>query len=353
MNEILDIFYNELINEASKGLVDAFFTYALRFNTKLNGKYIAYGPSDYLVPTIEINDKELFDKLLSEYVRIAHAFYLEEYTSGVRREDDPEFDKNYIKTIITSLFSNASIEDYHDPIKFLEKRIDFFRHNDLPGVEKGSSIGTIRVEVVKDKISHETPYALEIKIDDNEMPQVEFGIYEDTAYIYAIQNFARSNRDKKLNRNMYKVNEGIDLKLESDDNINNPENLKGITPSTLISACIGVSYIKSLGISKLVIPTYLITRWNAKEILNDRRNKDQRKHQEQLNSNEELQRNITDKFIRTFRRLEYHFSNIDIVAYPFVEDTNLVININDNMECNNPLLKEIYEVIEESNTINR
>ena len=152
---------------------------------------------------------------------------------------------------------------------------------------------------------------------------------------------------------MYKVNEGIDLKLESDDNINDPENLKGITPSTLISACIGVSYLKSQGINKIVIPTFLVTRWNAKEILNDTRNKDSKKHEDELIRNENIERNITDKFIRTFRRLEYHFDNIEVVAYPFMEDTNLVLSIGDNLECNNPLLKEIYEVVESKKELNR
>ena len=110
MNEVLDIFYNELINEASKGKVLAYFTYALRFNTKLNGKFIAYSPSNYLVPTIEINNKELFDRLLCEYVSIAYKFYMEEYSRGVRPEDDSDYQKNYIKTIITSLLSKILLE---------------------------------------------------------------------------------------------------------------------------------------------------------------------------------------------------------------------------------------------------
>lgn len=35
---------------------------------------------------------------------------------------------------------------------------------------------------------------------------------------------------------MYKVNEGLDVENEPKDNIENPENIVGITPATLISA---------------------------------------------------------------------------------------------------------------------
>ena len=96
----------------------------------------------------------------------------------------------------------------------------------------------ILVELKKENICNETPYAFEISFvkqtNDNQLvyklPTVRFGISKDKSYIYAIQK-AKTNEDeqsteelayqKKINRLMYKVNQGLDLDNQSFDNENN------------------------------------------------------------------------------------------------------------------------------------
>ena len=343
MKKVIDVFYDEIIPEAAEGKVKTYFLYGTLFETRLNGKYISKSThKEKIIPTLEINNKELFDQLLLKYTKLAYYFYEEEYSKLLNKEEDKDYTKNYIKTIMTLLWSNATQEDYHNPIEYLKRRINFIKNNEYTRVEKGTSIGNLVIEVKKDSIVHETPYALKITINGNELPQVEFGISNEFVYIYAIQNFSKDERDKKLNRALYKVNEGLEI---IDDN--DPDNLKNVTPATLLSATIAISYLKLMGFNEIIIPTFLITRWNAKEIMNEAKNKIKNpdKYKETINNNIVLQKNITDKYIRTFRRLNYHFENINIIENPYYGNDTMKLYIDDNIECNNPLLKEIYETI--------
>ena len=52
-----------------------------------------------------------------------------------------------------------------------------------------------------------------------------------------------------------------------------------------------------------------------------------------------------DKKIRSFRRLSYHFGNLDILTYPKDCDDNMRIIINPNYACNNEVLDEVYDKV--------
>jgi hypothetical protein len=76
---VLDIFYNHIIPEASEGRIDCNFYYNMVFSTRIveNDVFVqANNLSDnLLIPTLLIKDKELFDRLLVEYVDLAMQFY--------------------------------------------------------------------------------------------------------------------------------------------------------------------------------------------------------------------------------------------------------------------------------------
>lgn len=341
---VLDIFYNEVIKEAREGKVEAYFTYNILFNTLIDDKLINIENDingRLLIPTLNIKNKNLFDDLLIEYTKQAYKFY-----KSNKYEELDEHD--YIKTILTLLWSNATSEDFENPLSFLKKRISFLNNNINEEKNIISSLGNIYVSIKKDRVEQETPFYLNITINDNVMPMVRFGIFNNSVYIYAIQNVKEVDRDKKLNRQLYKVNDGIDLKNESDDNILDFENLKGITPSALVSATIALSFFKDLGYDNFIIPVLLPVRWNAKELMYERKLKkieEENKEkflQEKYAEHDKISRNLSDKFIRTFRRLEYHFDNINIYALPFIDDIDMHINVSEFTMCNNPLLEELY-----------
>ena len=263
----------------------------------------------------------------------------------------PSYGDEYLKSVIALLWSNATSEDFLNPCEYLHKRINFFDQHGLSDANfiNETSIGKITYEIIKDEMFNETPYYIQFRINENPLPVVRYGISDGKAYIYAIQNITKLTRDKKLNRAMYKVNEGLNLEHESTDNINNPENLTGVTPSTLISATLAISLLKKHGIDTIEVIPYLPVRWNAKEIAFYRSSKHKENAEQylelQYNKHVEIQRNLSDKFIRTFRRIDYHFEGIEINSYPFINSENMIMEIGENLTSNNPLLLELYNSI--------
>ena len=56
--------------------------------------------------------------------------------------------------------------------------------------------------------------------------------------------------------------------------------------------------------------------------------------------------NLTNKLVRTFLRLAYHYEAIEVSSYPYEEDTNLHLEISGDMnECSNGLLWETGRLV--------
>ena len=109
MNKITSIFYGQVIPEAATGHVECFFRYNMPFNTNVEGRMIKAKVKEQLfVPTLMIRNQIEFDNLLTEYVNKAMEFY-----------NDSELDE---KAIMTLLWSNATSEDFQDPVIYLKKR---------------------------------------------------------------------------------------------------------------------------------------------------------------------------------------------------------------------------------------
>ena len=383
--EILDIFYNYIIKEAFNGKVDCYFIYNTYFFTKIPERGIElvsdnFLNDDLIVPTLVIDNCCLFEELLVEYVEKALLFYdssnfCEEVLgndlgNGICRE----------KVIMTLLWSNATVGDFQDPCSFLRKRIAFFDMQDFDLYKAPRIVGYSEVLdadimccVKKAKFESETPYYLESfllnSVDGEriyEFPRVYFGVCNKNAYVYAIQNsknkFINDKFIKKIERKMYKVNDGLDVNGDTYDNYG-VGNLKDITPSFLIAANIFSGLLRNFDINKLNVISILVSRWNAKILtIDSRRNLLLKKgvDNEEINLMVEdfynksimLQTNLTDKFLRVFRRLEYHHSGIDILNYPMDLDSNLCMSLSDDDICNNKLLNETFN-INDNNVLKR
>ena len=58
-----------------------------------------------------------------------------------------------------------------------------------------------------------------------------------------------------------------------------------------------------------------------------------------------IQSNLSEKFLRVFRRIGYHHSSVMISSYPFEEGNNLEIKLLDYVDiCNNKLLDETFNM---------
>lgn len=357
---ILDIFYNHVIKEASTGRINCFSYFNILFFTKVieDDNYIKSNINDenLYIPTLTIKNKNEFNKYLVEYVLTAMDFY-----------SDDNFDKEILnyksynndtkickeKVILTLLWSNATIEDFNNPIQFLKRRIEFMENNMEIKENIGYSDilqGNILVQIKKDDIRYETPYIFNVTLTNSnqqyQFPLLRFGIEENKLYIYAIQrnDNIENEYSKKVKRALYKIGQGFN-KNEDNYEIYDDGNLNDITASFVLVSNIAIFFLKKYGINEVIVPPILIERWNAKKIALKQRAKSKENPskfiREQLEKEDKIQKNITDKFIRTFLRLIHHHYSLNITSYPMEYDSCLHFKINnEEILCNNKLLEE-------------
>lgn len=241
-----------LLNKFKMILLESKF----KTNFEINTNNISLRTSDnnnLFIPTLIINDINIFINKLREYLEYAKTFYDKSYYDHICYED---------KTILTLLWSNATSNDFNNPILFIENRIKFLKDTIFKGYHDSKIIGTssilrskINVTVAKEAIYQETPYSFNVEFLNDEnpnekyvLPKIRFGIADNECTIMAIQNSKNSIYEdtkyfKKIKRLLNKVNQNFE-KEEYNDNIENPENLTGIVPSFLVVSDIFLSMLK-------------------------------------------------------------------------------------------------------------
>lgn len=348
-NSVLDIFYNEVILECSSNgpkIGDDFPT--VYFDVKLPNSKINDSSIINPKPILVINDKNTFDKALYYYVIKAIEFYY-----------DGKFLHDNIKYILVFAFTNATSDDLNNPVIYLNKRTLLF-DNDLELKKDINFLGYDGVlESKKEKPFLEAPYSFRLTIFDEEhsyaLPYIMYGIKEDTAYVYAIQNkFKESNPlRKKINRLLFKLDkEFVD---EHDSTIFNATDVSMPFVAVLISF---ISYLNEMGIDKIKVPVNLPIRYNSHYKSYERRiayyeksySKDdflnKKKELEKLNS--AFDDNTIMKLVRTFYRVSKQGDVLKINTYPFMQTSELSLSVNKDGEFNNELCNQIYHFNEKS-----
>ena len=357
---MLDTFYSYIIKEASIGRIDCFGMYNIVFNTSIPqyGIYIKAtneNPS-LTIPTLIINNKDEFDKLLIVYVNKCLDFYDDNnyYDEIIKKEiNDKSISKE--KVIMSLLWSNATLEDFNDPISFLRKRISFLENDLYKDFSETKDLGysetfkgNLNVIIEKSKIENETPYSIVFSFidlvtkDKYVLPRIYFGI-DDKAYIYAIQNDKNINDNKyskTVNRTLYQLNKDVIDDTE--------ESIKDVSLNFVLASTLLFTLLYEYGIKQVVIPSFLITRWNSKEIMYDIKQKSGIYNDEDILKNqinhERIQNNLTNKLMRTFKRNEFHNDGINIISYPYELDSSMHVEL-DNMYTNNTILNEMINLM--------
>jgi len=227
-------------------------------------------------------------------------------------------------------------------------------------------------------LRQETPYSMEIRFEKEvndkvltySLPRISYGISNDTCYIYAVQNEVSSgelgNEDKKyrnmISRTLYELNDGV-YENESQDykdykegrSTEFTENISDVSPSAIMALSIFLNVLTTNNINKIKVVPFLPIRYNAKEKANYKKVQFTSKKQ-QLDFMEKvalfkkmkiehnmIQDNLTNKFIRNFMRLKYHFNNMNILNFPFEGEEMMSINLNEFTLSNSEILNEIIE----------
>ena len=342
---IENIFFNEIIKEASTGEVKVLlndiykeeYIFNVGFNTFL-GKTFARNDSFDSKPVLIINDKDRLVNLLCDYVKLC--------------DSSPNIFKNYelnvrVKCYLTNLWANALYDDFANPCLFVKKQIDFYQnklYTENSFIYNTIDDSKIKIEDLKQDIRMETPFFFRtsfIKDDDiYNLPKISYGISNNVCYIYAIQNEKESittSFQKRINGDYY------------------PENISDVSPSVLIALSIFFDILKDKGIDKVKVISLLPVRYNSRELALKKRYEDKLKDSK-LNDkdlkkllleykveNLRIQKNLSDKMIRNFRRLEAHFNNCLITSFPMEFDEYLHLNIKPYQYGSNQFLDNIIK----------
>lgn len=347
-NLIKKVFLEEVIPECALGnlSIDAWHP-AISFNTKIVEKNIVYkdpkndNQKSLLIIT-NIND---FLNTLIKYVNKAIEFYF-----------DGDFSYKNVKTVTSLVFANASASDLLDPVSFLNRQTIFISWEPKDNFYIDFLGYKAKIIIKKNKALLESPYSFEVEIKDEKesftLPSVLFGINDDEAYVYAVQNKDKSSSKlkKKINRALYKINEGYVR-----DNLESKKlNTNDVTMSFVAAITVFISYLKELNISKLNVSILLPIRYQGHQESCQRRIDYYRetlpdeeffkKYKSLLESEERYKENVTFKLYRTFKRI---LNQGNILKLRDVSDNvmdGLKLEINDGYFYNN-MMTLIYDAI--------
>lgn len=364
--DTVNIFYNEILSEGATGVIDCEFPIRVIFNTIIteDNTFLKADQSfqKVIIPTLIISNKEAFNKALIEYVNNALAFYTEKRLSYV---------KNPIKYIIGSAMANMTASDFQNPCNYFKRLTNFLQAQSFQSLQGRNTVGfskilnsNIEFTINKEPLHEEAPYSIQIyatKQDNGSVLEykfqtIRFGISDNKVYIYAIQHSSRNEmqendktkeHQKQINRKCFKANEGVD--------VNNA--LSNVNPGAVIALSIFISILHSLNIKEILIPPFLLQRWNDKEIkytLIEREYGGRElpenikiryiKAKEENNQHEALQRNINEKLKNALYRINYHFSNTMLSK---TDDYGIALSLGNTFESENKILNELSELSQE------
>lgn len=371
---IEEIFFNQILPNLKNGSIEIPI-----YNTNSNGDIFTF---NVLVDAYDetspyylcIQDKEKLVNSLYEYMKIMLS-----NDSSINKQNI--YDK--IKYYLTLLWVNATYEDLRNPVRFIQKYIDFNNNplfeDEFTYASNIESLNDADIDVIikREPANMETPYSFNAQINlfDNGkennyyLPSICYGISGDICYIYSIQNsgmFASNpGFEKKIKRLLYKMNENVSSHESEDfkeykrlekqgNNMEDefyPENISDVSVSAILALTVFMDSLNDMDIKNIKVVPFLPIRYK------NRKSEYEKKYQlklkqlkvdeiKELKQNLEekrllIQSNLTNKFIRDFMRLKHHFNGIGILSYPMEVDEYLSININ-NMEChNNKLIENI------------
>lgn len=371
---IEEIFFNQILPNLKNGSIEIPI-----YNTNSNGDIFTF---NVLVDAYDetspyylcIQDKEKLVNSLYEYMKIMLS-----NDSSINKQNI--YDK--IKYYLTLLWVNATYEDLRNPVRFIQKYIDFNNNplfeDEFTYASNIESLNDADIDVIikREPANMETPYSFNAQINlfDNGkennyyLPSICYGISGDICYIYSIQNsgmFASNpGFEKKIKRLLYKMNENVSSHESEDfkeykrlekqgNNMEDefyPENISDVSVSAILALTVFMDSLNDMGIKNIKVVPFLPIRYKNKEDAYEKKYQLKLKQLKvdeikELKQNLEekrllIQSNLTNKFIRDFMRLKNHFNGIDILSYPMEVDEYLSININ-NMEChNNKLIENI------------
>lgn len=331
-NTILDIFYNEIIGEMEEGTLSiGDLKPAIKLSFKENNH--SY---------VKINDKSAFDKALISYVKKAVKFYYNDVFSYIN-----------IKSAISYVFANITISDYDNIENYLNMRTRFLNYDYEEEISDSFLEYSSKISISKSKDFLEAPgcFKYTILYDSSlfELPTIYYAVDGNCAYVYAIQNKNKykNNLQKKINRLLYKINNGY-----IEENYDEILNGKDITMSFVASLILFIKYLKMKDITEIKLITNMPVRHKAHIESNNRRlnyhkkkynDEEYNDYKKEIERKNDVYNNVHKKLLRTFYRVLKDGNVLN--AFPSNEliSSTINFNINYNGSFNNEFCNQLLE----------
>lgn len=373
---MLDIIYDVLLGAKNGKVPIDGEDWPMAFNTVIydeNGKVKHNYFNERNMATLVIRNEKVFEDLISDYVLAC--------IHGERKHFkllSDVYDNKY-KLFMAFLFTNFSTEDFLIPEQAIRRHIQYIQDDTFSYLDEGydfvvgDKLNDCALEVKRcgQGVGMETPYKLEFNLVKRDMngkysyplAEVSYGIAlendEKVCYVYSVIRQKERVKEvspdeltfrKKINRALYKLNDGV-YEQEMDDFkafINGeseyyPEgNITDVTHSFVLAVTSFVTLLQKEGIEKIKIVPYLpvryASRYNAAMQAGDIM-----KSEELKARNGRIQKNATNKLLRTFRRVMYHLNgSMEMVSVPYEYDEYMTFTLGEQLQVvNNPILEDV------------
>ena len=335
------------------------------------------------IPVMIINNyKEFFNLLRQIYERDIELF--------LRRTDYSGFPVYEKDNLFKEIWLRMTPEDFNHPEYFLKKQALMIKDETFHKFDKETYLGKLsfldnNIICTKNGIARtwdENFREFQFIIYDKEyyhnnelfnrphytLPVIRYGIYEkEGKKICSIGSIQNKNYEKdeekglkrRINREKYKINKEI-----------NDSEVLTVEPNSILTLSLFINLLHQEGITDIEIPGMYVLDYEYHEKRNKvilkefkkewedekRREKFSKWYQQNLiymDKNYEKQDLIseikTERFIRIFQRILYHFPKGKINSYPGEADNLLHINIpiiKNKNDINGDILKEFYELVD-------
>ena len=210
--------------------------------------------NDINVPTVSINDSVSFFEYLTEISNGLNKLYREYNECRNARELS-------IK-MLRRIWLRMGIEDFSSVDTFLRKQLEFVKSRKLDVYSEclftKFNEYDVSMKTEANRTWDESTRSMIFRIHNldssYELPHIMYDIDENNVcYIYAIQNGKRVEKDKKIERKLYKLNDGI-----KDTNIH---------PNKVFSIILFIKLLREKGIKKIRIPSMQVLSYRYHELL--------------------------------------------------------------------------------------
>ena len=355
-----ELFY-ELIEEAKDGYVTVVNdAWPVGFDTIIlenEKEKINYQTGRNLSTLFIKNEEEFFNKL-EEYLLLENQ----------KNRKIPNYilnsEKDKMKWIMMYLFSYATTEDFLNPETYIQKRIDFLKDHSFDELEEKISVPldlekvkvSLEIKQENASVSMETPKKITFKIvneeteEEYDLPSIYYAIRNEnskkTCYIYSLLKPKKKDQEnhfsKKMNRLLFKINDGVTQ--TEDYNREDEANIKDVSMSFIFVLNIFISLLQKKNIETIKVVPYLPVAYHAREMTAE-----EKSSEELQNRNDQIQENLTNKLIRTFRRLCAQNDSLEVQTYPYELDEFLTLSLSSRKkELDNMLLEETNKKIIET-----